>query len=143
MNKWRFFHRCPAEFSGRTVPDAHLVVRLEIAELTHGKKMRSVNPAGKLIRSDNPEEFDVGSRPFAPSLPYSGEVNPSHIRERLPLIIFSWWALTSLAFTRELYPSAHTHTHICFSLALFDSSPLSRFSHRETRAACVRARESA
>jgi len=62
---------------------------------TPGRARPRRNPVGKLIRSDNPEEFDVGLRPLASarSAPIPG-VNPSHIRERLPLIIFSCWALS-------------------------------------------------
>lgn len=74
----------------------------------------SRNPVGKLIRSDNPEEFDVGLRPLAPCSPLSIGVNPSHIRERLPLIIFSWWALTNAgclcSFAWLSPPGFHTET---------------------------------
>jgi len=81
----------------------------------------SHNPIGKLIRSDNLEEFDVGaSSPCA--CPLSTGVNPSHIRERLPLIIFSWWTIS----LRLSYIKAQTH--IC-------ARPLGvspGFSHRNT-----------
>lgn len=49
---------------------------------------------------------------------YPGGVNPSHIRERLPLIIFSWWALTSFAFARG-FVRVHTRISLSVSRSLF------------------------
>lgn len=45
---------------------------------------RPRNPVGKLVRSTNPPPTKNGKRVARPS-----KVNPSHIRDRLPLIIFS------------------------------------------------------
>lgn len=85
----------------------------------------SRNPVGKLIRSDNPEEFDWWG--FSPPLPTG--VNPSHIRERLPLIIFSCWILSlSLSYIHNTR-NAQTRP--------LGVSP--GFSHRNTRAPRARA----